>query len=233
MYESSYESSTDISTPLRDDVIHAAQVLWDFHQVQHTLKPCDIMLVLGSYDLAVPQYAAELYHQKLAPLIICTGGIAHTDDLLATGWDKTEAEVFADTMIKAGVPKDAILCEPTAQNTGANYTNSRLLLEEKNIAFQSALVVTKPYMERRALATGEARWPDKELWVASPQADMMDYLSRSDKGIANEISIMVGDLQRFRVYPARGFMSVHLVPDPVWKSFEFLVSRGFTGHLVG
>jgi uncharacterized SAM-binding protein YcdF (DUF218 family) len=228
-----YHAVVEDHQVLSDDVIHAAQVLWDFHALGHVLKPCDIMLVLGSYDLAVPEFAAQLYHQKLAPLVVCTGGIAHTDDLLATGWDKTEAEMFADVMIKAGVPQDAILCEPTAQNTGTNYTNSLLLLDEKNISFQSALVVTKPYMERRALATGEARWPDKDLLVTAPRTEMLDYLARSDKGIANEISIMVGDLQRFRVYPARGFMSVHLVPDPVWKAFEFLVSRGFTGHLVG
>jgi uncharacterized SAM-binding protein YcdF (DUF218 family) len=228
-----YHAQTDDHQILSDDVVHAAQVLWDFHAVGHALKPCDVMLVLGGYDLSVPRYAAQLYHQGLAPRIICTGGIAHTDDLLATGWDKTEADMFADVMRDAGVPQDAIILEPTAQNTGENYSASRVLLEEMEFPFQSVLVVTQPCKERRALATGEARWPDKDLLVTAPRAQMLDYWAQSDKGIANEIAIMVGDLQRFRVYPARGFMSLHIVPDPVWKAFEFLVFRGFSGHLVG
>jgi hypothetical protein len=47
------------------------------------------------------------------------------------------------------------------------------------------------------------------------------------------LPLMVGDLQRIRVYPERGFQIEQVIPEAVWVAYEELVSRGFTGHMVG
>ena len=44
-----------------------------------------------------------------APLLICCGGMAHLGDLLGTGWDKTEAEMFAEAAERRGVPREKTL----------------------------------------------------------------------------------------------------------------------------
>jgi hypothetical protein len=43
---------------------------------------------------------------------------------------------------------------------------------------------------------------------------------------------MVGDLQRIRVYPARGYQIAQEIPDEVWGAFEELVRAGYDKYLV-
>ncbi len=44
-----------------------AETIWDFHQVDHDLVPCDDAIGLGSHDLGVATYAAKLYHDNPVP----------------------------------------------------------------------------------------------------------------------------------------------------------------------
>jgi hypothetical protein len=46
------------------------------------------------------------------------------------------------------------------------------------------------------------------------------------------ISIMVGDLQRIRLYPARGFQIEQQIPERVWEAYEELVKAGYDRHLL-
>ncbi|MBS1604174.1 MAG: YdcF family protein, partial [Bacteroidetes bacterium] len=45
------------------------------------------------------------------------------------------------------------------------------------------------------------------------------------------INSMVGDLQRIRIYPEKGFQIPMEIPDEVWVAYERLVAWGFTHHL--
>ena len=58
-------------------------------------------------------------------------------------------------------------------------------------------------MERRSYATFRKVWPEKEVLVTSPQLSLAEYLNRYSHGALTPddvVSIMVGDLQRIRVY---------------------------------
>ena len=46
------------------------------------------------------------------------------------------------------------------------------------------------------------------------------------------ISIIVGDLQRMRVYAERGYQIYQEIPTDVWKAFEELVEAGYDRHLI-
>jgi hypothetical protein len=46
------------------------------------------------------------------------------------------------------------------------------------------------------------------------------------------ISIMVGDLQRIRLYPAMGFQIEQEIPADVWNAFEQLVAAGYDSRMV-
>jgi hypothetical protein len=90
-------------------------------------------------------------------------------------------------------------------------------------------------MERRSYATFKKHWPEKEIVVTSPRASLDDYLSRcSNHALSSDevIGIMVGDLQRIRTYPARGFQIPQEIPEDVWDAFEQLVAAGYNKHLV-
>jgi hypothetical protein len=86
-------------------------------------------------------------------------------------------------------------------------------------------------MERRALATFEKAWPGKQFVVTSPQISFEDYPT---DGITPEqvINIMLGDLQRIKIYPEKGFQTYQEIPPDVWQAYEKLVSMGFDKQLI-
>ena len=92
-------------------------------------------------------------------------------------------------------------------------------------------MVQKPYMERRAYATFMNFWPGKDIRISSPPIAFADYPT-SELPLKLIINILVGDVQRIRVYPAKGFQIPQDIPDDVWAAWEELVARGYTGHLV-
>jgi uncharacterized SAM-binding protein YcdF (DUF218 family) len=204
-----------------------AKVLWNYMVLGQPPRKADVILALGSYNPKVANRAAELYLQGYSRLIVMTGGRGR---LTPANWP-SEAEYFADVAIQLGVPKEHILLEPKSTNTEENILFSRSLLAKKLPHISSVLLVTKPYMERRAWATFKKRWPEVELTVTSPQTSYEDYISQ-DLSEELMINIMVGDVQRTKVYPGKGFMIEQQIPEKVWNACEQLIQLGFDKHLV-
>jgi uncharacterized SAM-binding protein YcdF (DUF218 family) len=130
-----------------------------------------------------------------------------------------------------GVPAEAIFIENQSTNTGENIQFTGQLLQEKGLNPQSFLLVQKPYMERRSYATFRKHWPDKELIVTSPAITFEEYPT-PEIPMERVIEIMVGDLQRIRIYPGKGFQIPQEIPDDVQAAYEKLIAWGFTKHLV-
>ena len=86
-------------------------------------------------------------------------------------------------------------------------------------------------MERRTYATFRKVWPEKTAVVTSPSIAYEDYAT-VEIPLERVIHIMVGDLQRIRVYPARGFQIEQEIPDDVWDAYERLVALGYTDNLI-
>ena len=216
-----------------DERIRAfAQKIWDYHHLNHPLAHADAILVLCSHDIAVATRGAELFLQGWAPLLIFAGGLGAITRHL---WDEPEADQFARIAIGMGVPADRILVENRSTNTGENVLFTRRVLAEKRLDPQAFIVVQKPYMERRSYATFRKVWPEKEVRVASPQMAMDEYLSQySHDALSPDdvVGIMVGDLQRIREYPAKGFQIDQEIPEDVWRAYEELVRAGYDRHLL-
>lgn len=210
------------------ETITLAKKLWDYHHVNQSLEKSDCILVLGSHDLRVAERGAELYLQGWAPVLIFSGGLGN----LTKGiWGEPEADKFAAIAKRMGVPRKAILIENKSTNTGENILFTRRLLKEKGFDPQSFIVVQKPYMERRSYATFKKHWPDKKLIVTSPQISFDEY-PNDEIPLKKIINIMVGDLQRIKIYPEKGFQIFQEIPDEVWQAYERLVELGYDKHLV-
>lgn len=219
--------SQQINKELSPEIKAWAKKLWDYHHMQHTLQQSDCILALGSHDLRVADRAAELYLEGWAPLLIFSGGLGNlTSDI----WTVPEADQFAAIAIEKGVPENAILIENKSTNTGENILFTQQLLHEKGYNPQRFIVVQKPYMERRSYATFKKHWPEKELLVTSPQFSFEDYPT-SDISMEKVINIMVGDLQRIKYYPAKGFQVAQDVPEEIERIYENLIASGFDKHL--
>lgn len=210
------------------EAMDLAQILWDYHHMHHTLVPSDCILVLGSHDQRVARRGADLYLDGFAPLLVFSGGLGRLTKAL---WQETEADLFARIAVELGVPKEAILIENRSTNTGENILFSRQLLDANGLMPQKFIVVQKPYMERRSYATFKKQWPDKELQVTSPQLSFAAYPT-DDISLERVINIMVGDLQRIKLYPEKGFQIYQEIPRVVWEAYELLVSMGYDQQLV-
>lgn len=209
-------------------IIDLAKKLWDYHHLNNILEKSDCILALGSHDLRVADRAAALYLEGWAPTLIFSGGLGN---LTKEIWTEPEADQFATIAMKRGVPKKDILIENRSTNTGENILFTQQLLQKKLLDPQSFIVVQKPYMERRSYATFKKHWPEKKLLVTSPQFSLEEYVNE-EIPLEKVINIMVGDLQRIKLYPAKGFQIFQEIPGDVWEAYKELVKLGYDKHMV-
>lgn len=203
-------------------------MLWQYHRLGHELRPADAAIGLGSHDLGVATYTAELYHQDLFPVIVFTGGSTPTT---RDRFPRGEAVHYREHALELGVPDSAILLDPQATNTGANIVNSRALLTAAGYQPRRVLLISKPYAERRSFATARKLWPDVEIVSASMPLGYAEYV----RTIGDErlvVEMMTGDLQRIIEYPARGFAVPQDLPPDVLAAYERLRVAGFVGRAV-
>ena len=217
-------TSTAIPQDLRGDV----QTLWAYHDMHHQLRPVDVCIGLGSHDLGVATYTAELYHQGLFPQIVFTGANAPTT---IERFPRGEAVHYREHAISLGVPAEAISVETQATNTGENLTRSRAVLADAGITPSSVLLISRPYQQRRAYATCRKVWPEVEVLCGSRPLPLDEYVE-SIGDVDRVINMLVGDTQRITVYARQGFAIDQYVPADVQAAYDRLVDAGYTSRLI-
>jgi uncharacterized SAM-binding protein YcdF (DUF218 family) len=205
-----------------------ALLIWDYHQMRHVPKPADVAIGLGSHDLGVASFAAELYFQRLIPAIVFSGANSPTT---VARFPNGEAVHYRAHAVELGVPTDMVYVEPRATNTGQNIQYSRDLLAKTELRIGTVMLISKPYMQRRAFATCRKVWPEVTVICASEPIEFDEYVA-SIGDIRLVVDMLVGDLQRIIEHPRMGFAVEQLVPDAVWSAYKRLVDSGFTSRLM-
>ena len=207
-----------------------AKIIWDYMHLHQLIKKADAIFVLCSLDKRVAGTAAKLFLNGYADWLIFSGGYGK---LTEHRFLKSEAEAFADVALAAGVPLEKIIIENKSSNTGENIRFTYELLKNQNKKFSSFILVQKPYMERRTYATFKKQWPDPHTEFTVTSLDVtFDQYCNDEINEDLVINIMVGDLQRIREYPKRGFQIEQVIPGDVWQAYEELVAAGYTKHLI-
>ncbi len=114
-------------------------------------KNADIIIVLGAglNDDGRPGpaltrrslHGAALWHDDIAPLILCAGGQSEY-------YPRTEADACRELLLGAGLPDHAILMEGRSRSTEENAIYSKLLLDE--LGLSRAVLVSDSYHVLRA-----------------------------------------------------------------------------------
>ena len=228
---------------------HVAK-LWEFNCIPDHLNPIvnlvedaeknpqskeilevDIMLVMGSHDLRVPAWAARVYLSgaiRVAQKIVCSGGVGNFTKGV---FQRSEAELFQSVMIKAGVPEEIILLEPNSTNTGENVKFSKSLF---STPIETVLLVHKPYMARRSLATCQKIWPDlKSINICTEYVERAEEYAEGFVSMKELIGILVGDTQRVLRYgfPPYDYISPQLPSPGVVEAVEVLAVK-YDTHLM-
>ncbi len=209
---------------LTPQILDAARILWNYLKLDQQPEKSDCLIAMGSHDLRVAEHAAQLTLAGWAPVLVCSGGLGR---LTRAIWHEPEARQFAKIAMRAGVPAGQILIEDQSANTGENMRFSKELLSSHDMNVRRALLVHKPYMERRALATALKVWPEIEYCVSSPSLSFDEYPT---EGISRNqvIHIMVGDFQRILEYPSLGYQVPQEIPEDVMQAYQKLVEVGYS-----
>ena len=217
-------STASIPDRLRDDI----ERLWEYHDLHHQLRPCDVGVGLGSHDLGVADHAVDLYRAGLFPLMVFTGANAPTT---VERFPRGEAVHYREHALEHGIPDSAIAVEPDATNTSENIEFTRHLLEQRGKPVKSLLLISRPYQQRRAYATAKKVWPEVEILCSSQRLSLDAYVE-SIGDADRVITMLVGDTQRITAYADRGFAIPQQVPEEVDRAYHRLINAGYTSRLI-
>ena len=184
----------------------------------------DAIVICCSYDLRVCDHACELVSNGYSDSLVISGNASKWTRHI---YDEPEARVFLKRAISNGIREEQIQLELAATNFGENVTLSRKLVPHA----KTVIFVTKPNSLLRAKLTAEAQWPEITAHVSCPKIDFPEEVSNVI-GVFGVIHEMVGDIDRIRKYPSRGFQQEHVFPPEIDMAWEQLVAAGFTGHLI-
>lgn len=213
---------------LPEEIRSDVEALWEYHNMGHTLRRCDVGIGMGSHDLGVAAVATELFHQGMFPRLVFSGANAPTT---IERFPQGEAVAYREYAIENGVPADAILIDTVAANTEQNIRFSRALLEEQGVSVGSVLLMSRPYQQRRAFATCKKVWPEVDVVCYSRPLPLDDYIV-SIGDVNKVVYMLVGDTQRIEVYAERGFAIAQEMPDSVRAAFDRLVGAGYTARML-
>ena len=147
-------------------------------------QPADVILVLGAAEYrgrpsqvfrARLDHALELYHRKLAPQIMTTGGAGGEPVF-------TEGGVGRSYLIGRGVPPEAIIVENEGESTVYSTTLAGEIM--RRMGLNSAIVVSDGYHIYRVKQMLEARGlavygsPRKDR-VPEPLRDRWNYVKQA------------------------------------------------------
>lgn len=185
-------------------------------RLDHQPIKSDCIFCMCSNDIRVAEYAAKLYLNGYAPKLVFSGGVGRFTQGI---FDASEAEAFAQVAIDMGVPEQNIILETQSTNSGENVQFTARLFEQLDYKPERFILVQKPFMARRALATFAKQWPHpyQSLVSCSSGLSFSNYFNDT---LPSDLvlSALLQDFERVRDYPKKGFQIVQEIPFNVTKS---------------
>lgn len=217
--------------------------------MQHChLRRVDMLVLFGGSIVEGCDKAAHAYRQGLAKQLMIVGGEGHTTPTLrrnihaicpeidTTG--KMESEVISAYFAAEYGIKDIII-ETKSTNCGNNVSNALALLQAKNIAPSSLLIMQDTSMQRRMDAGFRKIWPHETLLINYAsyrphfivEEDRLVFAPPTIRGmwsVEHYISLLMGEIPRLadneNGYGPRGkgYIAHVDIPKEVEDAFDFL-----------
>ncbi len=134
----------------------------------------DAIFLPGGSHPEQPEYAAELYKQGIAPILIVFGGVSVKKQKFEgvkskvdvyNGDYKTDCEFLTDVLNKNGVPLSCIYGEDKSGHTRDNAFFPKKAADENGLEIKTALIVCKAFHARRCLMLYQMAFPDTKFYV--------------------------------------------------------------------
>lgn len=179
----------------------------DFIFLKDELQKSDIIFIPGGSHPELGEYAAKLWSQCFAPIIMPSGGVSiktgkfngvkSKKELYNKNY-KTDCEFLTDVLIKNGVPKTSILQENTSSWTKENAMFSRKIIDKNNLDIKKAIICCKSFHCRRSLMCYQLAFPYTKFYIYPIPYYEGDVLISKENWYKTEVGIkrVLGELQR-------------------------------------
>src|SRR4051794_24844552 len=172
------------------------------HLIETPLRPADLLFVFGTrvdVDARVEQ-ALKLWREGYFRWSIVSGGIT-------PGSDRSECEIIAEAMVSGGIPREVILREDRAMNTGENVIFSLPVIDAAlglaNI--RSVICLGNIWTARRYPMTLHRHWPEVEkMLVMVDSFKTPRALWHTDAEFSRRV---LHEWHKIEPYKARGFIA--------------------------
>jgi uncharacterized SAM-binding protein YcdF (DUF218 family) len=128
----------------KSEIAAQAKRVYEYLSEEDTPTTADIIITPGSKATARAEKAIELYLKGYAPKILFTGG----SPLYEKG--QSEAKIYKQIAVKAGVPEEVIMTETKSITVADNIRSSLNLLDTQHFSYKSIIIVNSPYTQRRS-----------------------------------------------------------------------------------
>jgi uncharacterized SAM-binding protein YcdF (DUF218 family) len=198
------------------DLNETIELVWAFLAPAVDPQPADAIFVFGGVDLLVPARASELWNAGYAKTISVSGGAGA---LTHKHFSELEAVVFRDVMIERGVNPADIVLETRASNSGQNVEFGMAALRDAGFVPQKLLLVAKPFIMRRCIATFGSQYPETTVFPCPPLGGPRGFIDRSESEFVQRL---VAEVDRLDSYSDLGYIVPVDVPSDVRGAVELL-----------
>ena len=166
-------------------------------------RKVDAIFLPGGSHPEQPEYAAELYKNGIAPILIPSGGVSVKKSKFdgvkskANIYNKdykTDCEFLSDVLSVNGVPLTAIIGEDKSGHTRDNAFMSRVVVDNNNLKIRTAIIVCKSFHARRCLMLYGLAFPDTKFNVCP--VNCMGITSENWYKTEQGIDRVLGELAR-------------------------------------
>ena len=166
-------------------------------------RKVDAIFLPGGSHPEQPEYAAELYKNGIAPILIPSGGVSvkkgkfdgvKSKANIYNKDYKTDCEFLSDVLSANGVPPTAIIGEDKSGHTRDNAFMSRVVVDNNNLKIRTAIIVCKSFHARRCLMLYGLAFPDTKFYVCP--VNCMGITSENWYKTEQGIDRVLGELAR-------------------------------------
>jgi hypothetical protein len=197
-----------------DQVRQALETLIPFLAITDDIPSADLMVVLGSNYMDVPNHAAQLYKQGYASQLLFSGKRGRLSEGIPE--HLTEAEFFRDLALRAGVPPSAILLETKSTNM---LQNIQFTIEPVS-KHGRVMLVTQPVLQRRAWATAQKWWPSQTAIVNCPPPWRPTFQTAGWSELLGLARLAVGEIERLPEYGKKGDLAPQIITLAVFEAYR-------------
>jgi uncharacterized SAM-binding protein YcdF (DUF218 family) len=172
------------------------------HLIKTPLRPADLLFVFGTREDVEERVdeALRLWREGYFRWSIVSGGVT-------PGSERSECAIIADAMIARGIPRELILREDRAMNTGENVIFSLPVIDAALglVNIRSVICLGNSWTARRYPMTLHRHWPEVEKMLvtvdsfATPRA-----LWHTDAEFRRRV---LSEWDKIAPYMARGFIA--------------------------